>query len=248
MKRKELNPNIYIQEGNSVLVDNEEYGFLIFSIPARECCPFATEICKKICYGRNAQELFEHVYNSRKRNYEESLKDTFIEDIINTINYNLLRKKYEKKTIIFRIHETGDFYSQEYLNKWVEISNRFKETDKIIFQAYTKSLPFITNIDLINTNIKIMFSIMPDTKEDDITLAKELGLNTFSAIPCQLMDNIKEEKRCCGNCAKCKSCYTESKDMFVEFHGNRAPRSRARTEYDRKLYWEWKEKYKKEEC
>lgn len=99
IKKSELNQNIHIQEGNTVLVDNNEYGFLIFSLPARECCPYATELCRKICYGRNAQELFKHVYNCRKRNYEESLKDNFVEDMIEIISYNLESKKYKNKTI-----------------------------------------------------------------------------------------------------------------------------------------------------
>ena len=245
LTKKDLNQNIHIQEGNSVLVDNEDFGFLIFSLPARECCPYATDLCKKICYGRNAQELFEHVYDCRKRNYQESLKDTFVNDMIEIIEYNLQRKKYENKTILFRIHETGDMYSQEYTNKWIEISNYFKNNSKIIFQSYTKSLPYIEK-HINDTNIKFMFSIMQDTKNEDIDLVHKLGLNTFEAVPSDIFESISDDHKCEGDCSKCKECYTGCKDMVVEYHGNRVPHksSVARTNYDRQIYWSWKYKNK----
>lgn len=244
IKKSELNQNIHIQEGNTVLVDNNEYGFLIFSLPARECCPYATELCRKICYGRNAQELFKHVYNCRKRNYEESLKDNFVEDMIEIISYNLERKKYKNKTILFRIHETGDMYSQNYTDKWIEIANYFKYNNRIIFQSYTKSLEYIKQ-KINSTNIKFMFSIMQDTKSEDIELAHKLNLNTFEALPSNLFEQVSEKHKCKGSCSECKECYTGNTDMVVEYHGNRVPgkSSVARTDYDKPIYWSWK--YKK---
>lgn len=233
MKKSELNQNIYLSEGNLVLKQNEDYGFLVFSLIARECCPYATELCKKICYGRGSQELFKHVYNVRKKNYEESLKDTFVEDMIDIIKFNLQRKKYKNKTILFRIHETGDFYSQPYTNKWFKIANYFKDEKRIIFQCYTKSLPFIKDKKQIS-NLKIMYSIMPDTKSEDIALAKKLGLNTFTAIPLKVFEELKdEEHKCKGDCSRCKECYVGSKDMTVEFHGSRCG-SLARTDYKKR--------------
>lgn len=243
MNKVVLNNNIHLQEGNSVLVDNEECGFLIFSLPARECCPYATDLCKKICYGRNAQELFKRVYECRKRNYEESLKESFTQDMIKIINYNLNRKKYKDKIILFRIHETGDFYSQEYTDKWFNIADYYKNNSKIFFQCYTKSLPFIKD-NIANGNIKMMFSVMDDTKCEDIELAKSLGMNTFKAVPNNVFINTPREQQCDGDCSKCKSCYLDNKDMVVEYHGNRIPRQRstARKEYDKQLYWSWKYK------
>lgn len=243
MKKSELNQNIHIQEGNSVLVDNGEYGFLIFSLPARECCPNATELCKKICYGRNAQELFKRVYNCRKRNYEECIKSEFVSSMIQIIDYNLVRKKYLNKTIIFRIHETGDFFTQEYFDKWVEITNHYKGNDNIIFQAYTKSLVFI-NKPLSEINIKLLFSVMLDTNPRDIQLAKKKGMNMFMAVPIETFDVINESQKCCGSCAECKKCYIAQEDMYVEYHGNRIPHksSVARTNYGKQIYWDWKYK------
>jgi hypothetical protein len=60
-----------------------------------------------------------------------------------------------------RIHDSGDFYSIEYLLKWVDIANTNKE---VIFYAYTKSIPFFKGtfqgkpIIKVPDNLKIIFS------------------------------------------------------------------------------------------
>ena len=233
LTKNDLNQNIYLSEGNIVLKQNEDYGFLVFNLIARECCPYATELCKKVCYGRGSQELFKRVYNVRKNNFEESLKDTFVNDMINIINFNLQRKKYKNKTILFRIHEAGDFYSQEYTDKWFDIANYFKDEKRIIFQCYTKSLPFIKDKEFLS-NFKIMYSIMPDTKSEDIEVAKGLGLNTFTAIPVRDFEQLENENiKCKGDCSRCKECYIGNKDMIVEFHGSRCG-SLARSGYKKR--------------
>lgn len=233
-----LNKNINVVEGNTVLKDTDQIGFLIFSLIARDNCPYATNLCKSICYGRNAQELFPLVYNSRYRNYVETLKPTFERDMINIIKYHLGRKKYQGKKIFFRWHETGDFYSQNYLNKVMRICNAFKGNKRIVFQAYTKSLPYLINKDIKKNNIKLIYSIMADTKKEDIEKAKELGLYTFTAIPEEEYKNIPYNHRCKGVCGdKCKVCYTGHKDMYVLYHGVRAPKRKAKIKLNNTLYW-----------
>mgnify|MGYP003651091496 FL=1 len=54
-----------------------------------------------------------------------------------------------------RIHDSGDFYSPEYLNKWVTIA---KQNKNVIFYAYTKSIKFFTEGLIVPTNLKIIFS------------------------------------------------------------------------------------------
>lgn len=210
---------------------------------AQKNCPYKTDLCKQICYGRNAQELFPRVYNSRIRNYEESLKKTFERDMINIINHHLQRKKYKDKIIFFRWHETGDFYNQEYFDKVIRICNYFKNNKKIIFQAYTKSLPFIINSPIKDKNIRIMFSVMKDTKKEYIELAKKMNINLFYAIPEKEFKNIKEKNKCYGNCGQCNKCYTKNQDMYVLYHGIRAPKRKSKIKLNHTLYW--RKDYKK---
>jgi hypothetical protein len=56
-------------------------------------------------------------------------KADFTAIIINEI------KRKRVKPVAIRIHATGDFYSQSYLNKWIEIAAALPSVD---FYAYTK--------------------------------------------------------------------------------------------------------------
>jgi hypothetical protein len=125
-----------------------------FSIPAYKTksgkitCPFAKE-CVKYCYAQKGnytrfpviQQLMEKKYNITKQ-------DNFI---------LLMNEEIQKKKAKYiRIHDSGDFYSVKYLQKWVDIAIQNKD---VIFYAYTKSIKFFTD-NKINKpkNLKIIFS------------------------------------------------------------------------------------------
>ena len=108
-------------------------------------CPFAKD-CVKYCYAQkgaynwgNVKPLYEQRYNLTKSNI-----------FVTAINESLK----EKKVDILRIHDSGDFYSPKYINKWITIA---KANKNIIFYAYTKSIPLFKNISLPD-NLKIIFS------------------------------------------------------------------------------------------
>lgn len=223
LKKTDLNANIRISEGNFVLKNTNEVGFMIFDLPACYCCPYATDWCKKYCYAKAPQDMFKNsVLKARMSNLEESKKDTFVKDMINIIEFNLQRKKYKNKNkVYFRFHGSGDIYSEDYFIKLIEITDYFKDNDKIVFQTYTKSLPIVSKYNLNNINLKIMFSVVEDTKELDIQFAKELGLSIFNAVP--EVENLEDGYVCKGDCSKCQTCY-EKNDVgliYVETHGSR---------------------------
>ena len=130
-----------------------------FSIPAyktktgKVVCPFAGG-CQKYCYAQKGnytrfpivQELMEQKYKITKQ-----------ENFIPLMNKEIRKKKAK----YIRIHDSGDFYSIEYLNKWIQIANTNKE---VIFYAYTKSIPFFKGakqgkpIVKVPKNLKIIFS------------------------------------------------------------------------------------------
>tara|TARA_R110002110_G_scaffold264257_2_gene479980 strand:- start:2 stop:604 length:603 start_codon:yes stop_codon:yes gene_type:complete len=124
-----------------------------FSIPAyktksgKVTCPFAAE-CVKYCYAQKGnytrfpivQELMEKKYLISKQNNFNSLMNAEIK---------------KKKPTHVRIHDSGDFYSPLYLQKWIDISIANKE---VIFYAYTKSIKFFTEGLTVPKNLKIIFS------------------------------------------------------------------------------------------
>lgn len=101
---------------------------LSFGLPSIITCPKADR-CKSLCYAMQGCYTFKVVKQARQDNFTESLKDTFISQV----NSYLKTTTYK----YVRVHDSGDFYSQEYLNKWkvIAINN-----PNITFYAYTKSL------------------------------------------------------------------------------------------------------------
>ena len=130
-----------------------------FSIPAyktkegKVTCPFAKD-CIKYCYAQKGnytrfpivQDLMEQKYNITKQ-----------DNFILLMNEEITKKKATH----IRIHDSGDFYSVKYLQKWVDIATQNKD---VIFYAYTKSIPFFKGAKggkptvKVPKNLKIIFS------------------------------------------------------------------------------------------
>ena len=227
IKKAELNQNIHLSEGNLASKGNEEIMFLTWSLPSRSTCPYATTECKKRCFAKK-NESFKNVRDSRNSNLAETYKPTFVEDMIKHLEYHLQRPKAQDKLIIVRIHTSGDFYNKEYFNKWVNISNHFKDNDKILFQAYTKSMPILrqyieeNEIGLNDINIHFVWSIWNDTPKEYTEYAKYLGMQTFTALPKDEIEiAIKNGAFECKDldCASCRECYSNNhKEIVIPYH------------------------------
>jgi hypothetical protein len=102
----------------------------IFDLPAIKTC-VNCELCKNTCYAMKAQRMYKHTKAFRDNNYNESLKESFVDKI--NMELMQLRKKGIK---YIRIHSSGDFYSNEYLNKWIKIAELNRD---LIFYSYTKA-------------------------------------------------------------------------------------------------------------
>lgn len=213
--------NMHFGEGNLRSVANSTYGYLTWSLPSRSTCPYATEMCKAKCFAKK-NETFESVRRSRNNNLEESKKDAFVPNVIELIEKYLAKKKCQGKLIIVRIHTSGDFYSREYLLKWVAIANYFKGRSEIMFQSYTKSVKFLKGLDLKDINIHFVYSIWKDTNKDDIALARQLELPTFTALSRKEVEEARERgiyvcpKSSDGLCKECYKC--NHKEIVVSYH------------------------------
>lgn len=121
---------------------------LIFSIPASK------EICGRECpgcYAMKFQKVYPAVLPYRERRYQASTQDTFTQIIIDEIT------TCKKPLLAVRIHESGEFYSQDYINKWVSIA---KQLPNIKFYAFTKRLKDFNFKQLITlSNVTIIDSL-----------------------------------------------------------------------------------------
>lgn len=101
---------------------------LIFTLPAtKEVCSM---VCKG-CYAAKAQVRFPKALEYRTRMLERSKEDSFVSNMYE----NIVKMTTKKKVEAIRIHESGEFYSQDYINKWLTIA---KQLPKQKFYAFTK--------------------------------------------------------------------------------------------------------------
>jgi len=124
-----------------------------FSIPAyktkdgKVTCPFA-DSCVKYCYAQKGNYTrFPVVQELMEEKYKISKTNTFIPLMNEEIK--------KKKATHVRIHDSGDFYSPTYLQKWLDIATQNKD---VIFYAYTKSIKFFVDGLKLPKNLKIIFS------------------------------------------------------------------------------------------
>ena len=146
-----------------------------FSIPAYKSvngetiCKYAKD-CVKYCYAQKGNYTrFPKIGQLMEQRYELSKQSIFI----GLMNIEIKKKKADA----IRIHDSGDFYSKEYLQKWISIA---KDNPAVNFYAYTKSLPFFKDIILPN-NMDIIFSV-GGYKDKTIDFNKDRHAQIFSNI------------------------------------------------------------------
>ena len=113
-----------------------------WNLPSGFTCPFALECLVKVdrhtgkfdnkskgyrCYSA-MQERFPAVRNHRWQNF----------DYLRSGGIPIV----PEKAVAVRIHMSGDFYSQEYFDMWLQVC---RDNPKVEFWAYTKSLNYWVN-------------------------------------------------------------------------------------------------------
>jgi len=124
-----------------------------FSIPAYKSqtgkitCPFADK-CIKFCYAQKGNyKRFPSVRNGMEKKYELTKQNNFID----LMNKEIKRKKPD----FVRVHDSGDYYSPKYLNKWLTIA---KDNPNVKFYSYTNSIKFVKDLKSIPNNFDFIFS------------------------------------------------------------------------------------------
>jgi hypothetical protein len=100
-------------------------------------CPNAG-MCAGGCYARSGTYAFGNVKSAHEAKLALTQLDSFSSEMIAEIDTWL--KKKSVKHLKIRIHDAGDFYSAEYLNKWLSIMTHFIKDSRVSFYAYTKQV------------------------------------------------------------------------------------------------------------
>ena len=123
-----------------------------FDLPAyktktgKTVCPFAKD-CIKYCFANKGTFRYPVVINKYENNYKLSKQSNFIQLIQNEIDC--------KKISHIRVHNSGDFYSKAYLNKWLKLASNNPD---IIFYGYTKSIPLFKALKTVPVNFVFVYS------------------------------------------------------------------------------------------
>jgi len=113
-------------------------------------CPNAG-ICAAFCYAKNGTFMFSNVRKAHIEKLELVLNNR--EKWIELINQELKLKKYLGKYI--RIHDAGDFFSQQYAIDWLDIAN---ENKQCIFYTYTKEIKLFKDMGALPKNFIVIYS------------------------------------------------------------------------------------------
>ena len=122
-----------------------------FGIPAYKSatgkltCPFAGE-CVKFCYAQKGAYSWSNVKPAFEKRYELTKTD----DFVNEMNKEIAKKKPD----YVRVHDSGDYYSKAYLDKWIEIAIH---NPHVRFYSYTNSVEMLKAAELPD-NYDIIFS------------------------------------------------------------------------------------------
>jgi hypothetical protein len=122
-----------------------------FGIPAYKSasgkltCPMA-DACVKFCYAKKGAYIWSNVQPAFEKRYQLSKTD----DFVNKMSLEITKKKPE----YVRVHDSGDYYSKKYLNKWIDIALLFPE---VKFYSYTNMVEMMLYTSL-PSNFDIIFS------------------------------------------------------------------------------------------
>jgi hypothetical protein len=142
----------------------------IFSLPAGHSCPFANEClskavmneagkfkivdgknCQFRCYAATEEVRNPSVRNARQHNFN-LLKGLNIDEMVDLIVFSLKATGTDELPVV-RVHESGDFFNQDYFDAWMKVATLYPE---IQFYAYTKSLPYwIARLNEIPANFAL---------------------------------------------------------------------------------------------
>ena len=182
------------------------YNIGIFDLPSVMTCAYN---CKK-CYAKKSERIYK---NTRQKRMRMLLHIYYA--IINSQYKNKLIKNMVKNCMLFpiiRIHSSGDFFHEKYLNFWLQVITQCKKTR---FYTYSKILNN-NKIDYINNtykNFNIVKSLICIDNETFLNfgkneyikeLEKKLKAKKEKYFICDYQN--MEKHACMITCKKCLNC------------------------------------------
>ncbi|NIQ15680.1 MAG: hypothetical protein GTO02_15155 [Candidatus Dadabacteria bacterium] len=143
---------------------NSEYTVYNFGIPAfmsrtgLKTCPNAGS-CVAGCYAKQGAYNFSNVKNAYEERLAATLSDNFEAMMVEAIEEKITIAEKKNKKVLIRVHDSGDFYSQEYADKWRHIASYFNADENVHFYAYTKQVDLMKSFKYWPINFRLVYSL-----------------------------------------------------------------------------------------
>ena len=185
----------------------------VFNLPVGLTCKPGVK-CSTFCYAKKAERMYKAVRPSRMRNYKASKLKSFVSKM------TILLRKSPYNTV--RTHESGDYYSKEYVKKWYDIANALPD---FTFFSFTKRDDIFDDdlLALKPKNFKLIWSV-DGIQPDDLPMdgcsleARTKGYDKVAI--------VRETKHTCPSTSKnkwkvacvkhCKICMNDT-NTIIEF-------------------------------
>jgi len=192
----------WLKTGNHKLTNNVK----VWSIPSGMAV--CGRVCKG-CYAIKAQvgRYGKSVVKAREARLTFSKTDKFVEDISGEIQRS-------RKSKYVRIHESGEFYSQEYIDKWVKIAKR---NPKTVFYTYSKRL---ADFDFSELKKQPNVVVIDSLKYGSLNYGEGSKVKALAKAAGSFLcpDHKATERICGGSCTYCMTKKAQEKGVFFVKH------------------------------
>lgn len=145
-----LEPDFRLSDGNTKLAKD---GIVSFNLIPIVHCPMAGA-CKSYCYATVGQQAFRSGVLRRARAFLATQHSDFVATMADEV-----AKAVRKGAKAVRVHDSGDFYSYDYMLKWFAIAEQFPN---VKFYAYTKMVGLVQmayKAGLVPANFRLIQSL-----------------------------------------------------------------------------------------
>ena len=155
MATKHLSQNDKMKRSSNIY-DVYNWGIPAFlSETGLKTCPNAG-FCAVGCYARSGSYRYSNVKNKYEERLVLARSDQFETELVADIKEaQRLALKRGKQDCIIRIHDSGDFFSDEYAQKWFNVIRQFPT---VVFYAYTKQVSYFKSLADTPENLIMIYS------------------------------------------------------------------------------------------
>ena len=197
--------------GDLMTNSNQKVKAWLFSLPPVKSC-LNSGSCEKDCYALKAYKQYPSA--AALWDYNFHLVKNNLSELYNRLDKQLAKIAKSKMRVV-RIHQSGDFYSQEYVELWERLAAKYPE---IKFYGYTKvdSILDLTSFESL-ANVAVVKSLVDGKYRNygTVNYVQRMSVKHNAVVcPATYGENKAEIK--CGK--QCSACINKGTSVFFVQH------------------------------